>query len=162
MLDAHRVRPNPTTLVDRRGVLKAPLSLVMTRRVSTCTEQDTVRDLMEQMTAGKFRHVPVLEQDRLVGIVSIGDVVKRRLGDMERESAALAWRSRQPPDRSPQWKGRSRGSIPAETPRSGDASVPRRQALMLSPSHVPKVIAWRTADDRAKVGRGMMARKDRQ
>jgi len=71
------------------GVLKAPLSQVMTRKVSTCTEQDTVSEIMEQMTAGKFRHVPVLEQDRLVGIVSIGDVVKYRLGEMERESAAL-------------------------------------------------------------------------
>jgi CBS domain-containing protein len=71
------------------AVLKAPLSQVMTRKVSTCSEQDTVSEIMEQMTAGKFRHVPVLEQDRLVGIVSIGDVVKHRLGEMERESAAL-------------------------------------------------------------------------
>jgi CBS domain-containing protein len=44
---------------------------------------------MEQMTAGKFRHVPVVDQDRLVGIVSIGDVVKYRLGEMEREQEAL-------------------------------------------------------------------------
>ena len=41
------------------------------------------------MTTGKFRHVPVVEQDRLVGIVSIGDVVKHRLKEMERESEAL-------------------------------------------------------------------------
>ena len=44
---------------------------------------------MEQMTAGKFRHVPVVDQDRLVGIVSIGDIVKHRLGEMEREQEAL-------------------------------------------------------------------------
>jgi CBS domain-containing protein len=44
---------------------------------------------MEQMTTGKFRHVPVVEQERLVGIVSIGDVVKHRLTEMERESEAL-------------------------------------------------------------------------
>jgi CBS domain-containing protein len=44
---------------------------------------------MKQMTAGKFRHVPVIEQERLVGIVSIGDVVKHRLTEMERESEAL-------------------------------------------------------------------------
>jgi CBS domain-containing protein len=44
---------------------------------------------MERMTTGKFRHVPVVEQDRLVGIVSIGDVVKHRLSEIEHESAAL-------------------------------------------------------------------------
>ena len=44
---------------------------------------------MERMTTGKFRHIPVVEQDRLVGLVSIGDVVKHRLMEMERESAAL-------------------------------------------------------------------------
>jgi CBS domain-containing protein len=44
---------------------------------------------MEQMTTGKFRHVPVVEQERLVGIISIGDVVKHRLTEMERESEAL-------------------------------------------------------------------------
>ena len=62
---------------------------VMTRKVSTCTEADTVSAIMEQMTTGKFRHVPVVEQDRLIGIVSIGDVVKYRLHEMESESEAL-------------------------------------------------------------------------
>jgi CBS domain-containing protein len=71
------------------GALSAPLAQVMTRKVSTCSESDTVSAIMEQMTAGKFRHVPVLDQDRLVGIVSIGDVVKYRLGEMEREQEAL-------------------------------------------------------------------------
>src|SRR5262245_12313679 len=52
------------------SVLKQPLAQVMTRKVSTCTEADTVSALMEQMTSGKFRHVPVLDQDRLVGIIS--------------------------------------------------------------------------------------------
>jgi CBS domain-containing protein len=71
------------------SALKQPLAQVMTRKVSTCTEADTVSALMEQMTAGKFRHVPVLDQERLVGIISIGDVVKHRLMEMERESDAL-------------------------------------------------------------------------
>jgi CBS domain-containing protein len=71
------------------SVLTAPIAQVMTRKVSTCSESDTVSDLMEQMTAGKFRHVPVLDRERLVGIISIGDVVKHRLGEMERESEAM-------------------------------------------------------------------------
>jgi CBS domain-containing protein len=71
------------------SVLSAPIAEVMTRKVSTCSERDTVSDLMEQMTTGKFRHVPVMDRERLVGIISIGDVVKHRLGEMERESEAL-------------------------------------------------------------------------
>ena len=69
--------------------LKEPLAQTMTRVVVTCSEADTVSDLMERMTRGRFRHIPVVEQDRLVGIISIGDVVKQRLGEMERESEAL-------------------------------------------------------------------------
>jgi CBS domain-containing protein len=61
----------------------------MTRRVVTCEQTDTVSELMEQMTNGKFRHVPVVDGDRLIGIVSIGDVVKYRLGEFEAESSAL-------------------------------------------------------------------------
>lgn len=71
------------------STLKEPLAQVMTRRVSTCTESETVSSIMERMTAGKFRHLPVVEHDELVGIVSIGDVVKYRLGEMEREQEAL-------------------------------------------------------------------------
>lgn len=71
------------------AALNASLAQVMTRKVSTCSETDTVSAIMEQMTAGKFRHVPVVDQDRLVGIISIGDVVKHRLGEMEREQEAL-------------------------------------------------------------------------
>ncbi|HVY57054.1 MAG TPA: CBS domain-containing protein [Xanthobacteraceae bacterium] len=70
-------------------VLILPVSEVMTRKVATCCESDTVGALMEQMTDGKFRHVPVIEQNRLAGIISIGDVVKSRLEEMARESAAL-------------------------------------------------------------------------
>jgi CBS domain-containing protein len=77
--------------LSERGAnaLKEPLAQTMTRVVVTCVEADTVSDLMERMTRGRFRHIPVLEQDRLIGIISIGDVVKQRLGEMERESEAL-------------------------------------------------------------------------
>jgi CBS domain-containing protein len=71
------------------AALAMPLAQVMTRKVVTCTESETVSGIMERMTNGKFRHVPVIEQDQLVGIVSIGDVVKHRLSEIETESAAL-------------------------------------------------------------------------
>jgi CBS domain-containing protein len=71
------------------AVLEEPVSQLMTRKVSTCNESETVSAIMERMTAGKFRHVPVVDQERLVGIVSIGDIVKHRLHEMERESAAM-------------------------------------------------------------------------
>ncbi|MDP2803651.1 MAG: CBS domain-containing protein [Phreatobacter sp.] len=61
----------------------------MTRKVTTCAEQDSLGQLMESMTNGKFRHLPVVEDGRLVGIISIGDVVKRRLSEIEREHNAL-------------------------------------------------------------------------
>ena len=71
------------------AALTEPLARVMTRQVSTCTQSESVNSIMEQMTAGKFRHVPVVEQERLVGIVSIGDVVKHTLMEMRHESEAL-------------------------------------------------------------------------
>jgi CBS domain-containing protein len=71
------------------GVLAQPLSQVMTRKVVTCSPSDTVDVLMERMTTGKFRHVPVVEQEKVIGIISIGDVVKHRLKEIEQESAAL-------------------------------------------------------------------------
>jgi CBS domain-containing protein len=71
------------------GALEDAVGQVMTRKVVTCTESDTVAALMERMTQGKFRHLPVVERGKLVGLVSIGDVVKHRLGEMEHESNAL-------------------------------------------------------------------------
>lgn len=71
------------------AALSEPLAKVMTRKVVTCGQAETIASIMERMTSGKFRHVPVVEQDRMMGIVSIGDVVKHRLTEMERESAAL-------------------------------------------------------------------------
>ncbi len=71
------------------AVLSEPVSSVMTRAVVTCTTDETIPGVMERMTRGRFRHVPVVEGDRLLGIISIGDVVKFRVEEMERESAAL-------------------------------------------------------------------------
>jgi CBS domain-containing protein len=77
--------------IAERGpkALDEAVGQVMTRKVVTCTESETVGHLMERMTAGKFRHIPVVERGRLAGIISIGDVVKYRLGEMEHESNAL-------------------------------------------------------------------------
>jgi len=72
----------PAALDDNVGA-------VMTRKVSTCTEADTIASLMERMTTGKFRHLPVVEQGKLVGVISIGDVVKFRVEEIEGESNAL-------------------------------------------------------------------------
>ena len=62
---------------------------VMTREVETCTPSDTIHEIMERMTTGKFRHLPVVDRGRLVGIISIGDAVNYRLRAMELESNTL-------------------------------------------------------------------------
>lgn len=61
------------------AVLQVPVAQVMTRNVSTCDVNDSISSLMERMTNGKFRHMPVLDNDRLVGLVSIGDVLKSHI-----------------------------------------------------------------------------------
>jgi CBS domain-containing protein len=66
-----------------------PVGHVMTRKIETCTQADTVRQIMQRMTERKSRHLPVVEDGRLVGIISIGDVVKHRILEMEFESNAL-------------------------------------------------------------------------
>ncbi len=92
----HRV----TGILSERDIVKAvsaggaaaleeKIATRMTREVVTCGPHDTMAELMGRMTAGRFRHVPVVENGQLVGIISIGDVVKHRLAEMERESSAL-------------------------------------------------------------------------
>ena len=71
------------------AALEQPVGQVMTRKVVTCTRADTMSSIMELMTAGKFRHLPVVEGNKLIGIISIGDVVKYRVQQIEFESAAL-------------------------------------------------------------------------
>ena len=62
---------------------------VMTREISTCSPDDGIDRLMRQMTEGRFRHLPVVEDGRMIGIISIGDVVKHRLQELEHEAHML-------------------------------------------------------------------------
>jgi CBS domain-containing protein len=71
------------------AVLDEPVSSVMTRKVVSCRQNDTVAAIMEIMTLGKFRHLPVVEGDRVVGLISIGDIVKWRVQEYENEQEAL-------------------------------------------------------------------------
>jgi CBS domain-containing protein len=71
------------------SALSRSVGSCMTSPVATCEETDTVEELMERMTHGRFRHLPVIEQGRVVGIVSIGDIVKTRIEETLREAQAL-------------------------------------------------------------------------
>jgi CBS domain-containing protein len=71
------------------GVLKQPVSEFMTITVVTAREADTIDRLMSEMTAHRFRHMPIVERGRLIGLVSIGDVVKMRIAEAEMEAAAM-------------------------------------------------------------------------
>jgi CBS domain-containing protein len=70
-------------------ILDAPVAELMTRQVVTCTPRDTVKQVMAEMTRRRIRHVPVLTDGVLSGIISIGDVVKNRLEEMEIETSVL-------------------------------------------------------------------------
>ena len=74
-------------VLSERGaaVLEEPVSGVMTRKVVSCRQSDTVAAIMEMMTLGKFRHLPVVEDGKVVGLISIGDIVKRRVQEYETE-----------------------------------------------------------------------------
>jgi CBS domain-containing protein len=78
-------------VLGERGaaVLDEPVSAVMTRKVVSCRQADTVAAIMEMMTSGKFRHLPVVEDGRVVGLISIGDIVKWRVREYEAEQEAL-------------------------------------------------------------------------
>lgn len=77
--------------VARAGTaaLDTPVSQHMTGKVVTCTRQTSINDLMGMMTERKFRHLPVVENGRLCGIISIGDVVKHRVAEIEAETEAM-------------------------------------------------------------------------
>ncbi len=69
-------------------VLEEPVSNFMTKTVMTARQSDTVDQLMTEMTTRRFRHMPVVERDRLIGLVSIGDLVKIQIAEIEMEAAA--------------------------------------------------------------------------
>jgi CBS domain-containing protein len=97
IVDGHR----PVTgIISERDIVRAvathgakaldePVSRFMTGKVVTCTGETSINDVMELMTQQKFRHIPVVEGGRLSGIVSIGDVVKLRLEEVEAETQAI-------------------------------------------------------------------------
>lgn len=71
------------------AVLDAAVTAIMTSEVMTCTGSDSVNGLMKVMTEGRFRHLPVVADGELTGIVSIGDVVKHRMSELEFERDQL-------------------------------------------------------------------------
>jgi CBS domain-containing protein len=77
--------------IAQRGgaALAEAVSQHMTQKVITCEETDLITDVMEEMTKGRFRHMPVVKNGRLTGIISIGDVVKQRLAETEAESRSM-------------------------------------------------------------------------
>lgn len=77
--------------LGRRGpaCLAETVDSIMTARVVTCTRADTAEAVMQKMTDGRFRHLPVVEGTEMVGLISIGDVVKARLAELAMEKDAL-------------------------------------------------------------------------
>jgi CBS domain-containing protein len=71
---------------DGPNSLKAKVSELMTANVKVCAESHSNNDVMEIMTNGRFRHLPVERDGKLIGVISIGDVVKRRIAEVQRET----------------------------------------------------------------------------
>lgn len=78
--------------IARRGAacLDEPVSALMTKDVVTCKRDQTISIVMEMMSNGRFRHVPVVDAGAVVGVISIGDVVKHRLDETQEEVRQLA------------------------------------------------------------------------
>lgn len=74
---------------EGQDVLSQPASAHMTANVICCAENETVVSVMERMTAGRYRHMPVLDGGKLIGLISIGDVVKHRIEQTEKEAADM-------------------------------------------------------------------------
>ena len=71
------------------AALDSPAEAYMSAKVVTCTEKETTDQVLGRMTQGRFRHVPVVRDERLIGLISIGDVVARRIELAEREAAEM-------------------------------------------------------------------------
>ena len=69
--------------------LDSAVSTLMTSKITTCTGDDSDVQVMQTMTDGRFRHLPVMESDAMIGLISIGDVVKARLSELAMEKSAL-------------------------------------------------------------------------
>ena len=74
---------------DGPDAISKPASALMTRNVEFCTPADTANSVMARMTEGRFRHMPVFEGGDLVGVISIGDIVKSRINQLENETSAM-------------------------------------------------------------------------
>ena len=77
--------------LGRRGaaVLAEPVSALMTAKIVTCNESDSADQILQMMTDGRFRHLPVMRNGKMIGLISIGDVVKARLSELSMEKNAL-------------------------------------------------------------------------
>ena len=71
------------------GCLSRPVAELMSQTLYTCCENETANDVLQRMTQGRFRHLPVMTEGRIVGMISIGDVVKARLAELAMEKEAL-------------------------------------------------------------------------
>jgi len=77
-------------LADHGGdLMEMSIDRIMTQDVVTCAPDDGIDRLMRKMTTGRFRHLPVVDKAKMVGIVSIGDIVKHRLEELESEASML-------------------------------------------------------------------------
>lgn len=77
------------SLKQESGFRDEPVTKSMTKNVMTVTSDDTIDTVMGIMTGSRIRHVPVLDGDEIRGLISIGDIVKRKIADAENEAAAM-------------------------------------------------------------------------
>lgn len=75
--------------VDGAGCLTASVASAMTAKVMSCGPNDSAQSLLERMTEGRFRHMPVMDEGALAGVISIGDVVKAHISEIEMEKRAM-------------------------------------------------------------------------